>query len=377
MASGGDGGSDRLLVKIAIFGITMSIMATSMIVWFTSGSSDYDYDTINGYRNDLIEFAGASMVSETPWVLTGVYTPYIPADDASDILNHLDPDGWVYGESITDYAYLGEAANIKLDKGQVSNQLLTYGDPTKYEFKNGKTWWNGGNDFGIVVLNADFVKNAVNFFGGDISDDFGYEMASVTVNNWNYTGYRYTFDPTLPFSNGTSSKDGTLSIVWYDTGEDTGISGGLEVYGAKGKNQVLLAHYSVVDIINSYQSTGGYAQIYDFDFEGIHLNLSIRFDPNVYSNYPSLNEAWGDGAWSMAISSPSAGNFFDVENSNAFDMTAGSMFDTFIDIYTFSYPGFNNDPWYDVIMWLLIGLPMSLAMLCLTLRLVGGVFKIF
>ena len=111
-------------------------------------------------------------------------------------------------------------------------------------------------------------------------------------------------------------------------------------------------------------------------FEDTHLNLTIRFPPNVYERYASLMDAWNDGAWSMAISSASAGNFFDVENSDAFTLTAGSMFDTFIDIYTFDYP-YLGDSWSEVILWLLVGLPMTIAMLCVTARVVGGVFKIF
>ena len=78
----------------------------------------------------------------------------------------------------------------------------------------------------------------------------------------------------------------------------------------------------------------------------------------------------------MAISSASAGNFFDVENSNSFTNTAGSMIDTFIQIYTFSYPEF-KEPWVNVILWILVGLPMTMAMLLVTMRLVGGIFKIF
>mgnify|MGYP003307731408 CR=1 FL=1 len=78
----------------------------------------------------------------------------------------------------------------------------------------------------------------------------------------------------------------------------------------------------------------------------------------------------------MAISSASAGNFFDVENSNAFNVTAGSMLDTFVQIYTFEYPHFDNS-WMEFIMWILVGLPMTLGMLLITMRLVGGVFKIF
>lgn len=374
MASG-DGG-ERTLIKIAIFGIAMSLISTAMIVWYTSGSSDYDYDTINSYRNDLATFTGGNLTNDTPWILTAAYTPFIPSDvDTADIPDHIDQDGWLFGESIA-YDQIGKAADIRLDKNQISNQLLTVGDPTNYEYRNGKSWWNGGNQWGISLVDnewtMDFIQKHVVH-----DENWGYETTYITANNWNYTGLRFTFDPTLPFDQGASSKDGTLSLVWYDTGDDTGLSGGLEIYGSGAQKQVLLAKYSAVDIVNAYQSSSGYAQTFDFDFDGVHLNLSIRFDPDVYSRYPSLKEAWGDGAWSMAISSPSAGNFFDVENSNAFNMTSGSMLDTFIDIYTFQYPKFNNDPWIDVIVWLLVGLPMTLAMLCITMRMVGGVFKIF
>ena len=381
MAAGGDS-NDRLLVKIAIFGITMSIIATCMVTWYASGNPDYDYETINGYRADLVEFSGGALTNDTPWVLTGVYTPFVPSQVApEDIKYHIDPDGWLYGQKITNYPDLNESADIHLDKNYKSRTMLSVGNPYDYQYQNGKSWWNGGNDYGIVIADADVVRNFLNWsvFGPitDLDENWGYETVSGSANNWNYTGYRYTFDPTLPFAQGTSSKDGTLSIVWYDTGTDTGISGGLEVYGS-GNNgsQVKLAHYSAIDIIRAYQSSDGYAQVYDFDFEGIHLNLSVRFDPTVYAKYGSLMDAWNDGAWSIAVSSASAGNFFDVENSNAFNVTAGTMFDTFIDIYTFSYPEF-GDSWAEVILWLLVGLPMSLGLLCVTLRVVGGVFKIF
>ena len=79
----------------------------------------------------------------------------------------------------------------------------------------------------------------------------------------------------------------------------------------------------------------------------------------------------------MAISSPSAGNFFDVENTSTFTNTAGNMIDTFVQIYTFQVPEFENDPWANVILWLMCGLPMTFGMLLITSRLVGGVFKIF
>ena len=375
---------EKTLMKVAIFCIAMSIMTTCLFTLYVSGSSDYDYETINGYKTELTTFSGGQLVNDNPWVLNGVYTPFTPATVAlEDIPDHIERDGdrttgWLFGEKIENYAYLGQVADIKLDPNQKSNQLLTVGDPFNYEYRNGKSWWNGGNDAGITILNPDLVKWFSRNTGiGNIDDNYGYETISGSANNWNYTGYRYTFDPVLPFNSEASTKDGRLSLVWYQIPNDTGLSGALEIYGDKNHEQIKLGSISAADIVSTfYRSSEGYVHVFDFNFEGTHLNLTIRFDPTVYNTYDTLQAAWDDGAWSMAVSSVSAGNFFDVENSNAFNVTAGSMLDTFVQIYTFDYPHF-DDGWTEFIMWMLVGLPMTLAMLFITMRLVGGVFKIF
>ena len=376
-----DQGGEHALIKIAIFCIAMSMISTVLVTVYVSGSSDYDYDTISMYRSQLADFSGGQLVNDNPWVLSGCYTPFTPGSvPDSDIPDHIEDDngqsiGWLYGESIA-YSYIGEVAHIKLDPNQKSNQLLTIGDQTEYQYANGKEIWAGGNDYGIDL--SGWGRDIISFFGGEAGEDYGVIYASGMANNWNYTGYRYVFDPVLPFSSEGSSKDGRLSVVWYLIPGDTGLSGALEIYGAsKDQNQIKLGSISASEIITAFRSTSGYVQVFDFDFEGTHLNLTIQFDPTVYSSYSSLQSAWDAGAWSMAISSASAGNFFDVDNSNAFNATAGSMLDTFIDIYTFEYPHFNDNSWAEYLLWMLIGLPMTLAMLFITMRLVGGVFKIF
>lgn len=377
-----EGGGERTLIKIAIFCIAMSLISTALVTLYISGSSDYDYDTINAYRSELSEFSGGQLVNDNPWVLKGVYTPFTPGSiPDSEIPDHIEDDngqsiGWLFGENITDYPYLNEVAGIKLDPNQKSNQLLTVGNPLDYEFQNGKSWWNGGNEWGISLIDnrwtMDFIQEYI-----VKNDNWGYEVVSGTANNWSYTGYRYVFDPVLPFSDQGSSKDGRLSIVWYQIETDSGISGALEIYGAsKAQNQVKLGSISASEIMSAFRSTSGYVHVFDFDFEGTHLNLTIQFDPTVYNSYNTLQSAWDAGAWSLAISSASAGNFFDVENSNSFNATAGSMFDTFIDIYTFNYTKLNNS-WADFLLWMLIGLPMTLALLFITIRMVGGVTRIF
>ena len=374
-----EGGGERTLIKIAIFCIAMSMISTALITVYISGSSDYDYDTINSYKSQLADFSGGQLVNDNPWVLSAVYTPFVESTPASDIPNHIEDDngqsiGWLYGESIN-YAYLNEVVRIKLDPSQKSNQLLTVGNPVDYEYQNGKAWWNGGNEWGISLVDSFSLSVLQQIVG---NENYGYEYISGQANNWNYTGYRYVFDPVLPFNNQGSAKDGRLSLVWYQIPTDTGLSGALEIYGAtKDQNQIKLGSISAADIISAFRSSAGYVQVFDFDFEGTHLNLTIQFDPTVYNSYSTLQQAWDAGAWSMSISSSSAGNFFDVDNSNAFNATAGSMLDTFIDIYTFSYPEFTDNSWAQFLMWMLCGLPMTLALLFISLRLVGGVFKIF
>lgn len=379
----GDFSGENTLIKIAIFCIAVSMISTVMFTMYVDGSSDYDYDTISLYRSQLADFSGGQLVNDNPWVLSGVYTPFTPGTiPDNQIPQHIENDngqsvGWLFGDKITTYPYIGEVAGIKLDPSQKSNQLLTIGSPTDWEFENGREWWAGNNEYGIDLSN--FGKALIHFVKWDEDTSrYGIIYESGTANNWNYTGYRYVFDPVLPFSSESSSKDGRLSVVWYQIPTDTGLSGALEVYGAsKDQNQVKLGSISATEIISAFRSTAGYVQVFDFDFEGTHLNLTIQFDPTVYTNYSSLQAAWDAGAWSMAVSSASAGNFFDVDNSNSFNATAGSMLDTFIDIYTFKYTHFDDNEWAEFILWMLVGLPMTLALLFITIRLVGGVFKIF
>lgn len=380
-----DFGGEGTLMKVAIFCIALSVMSTCMFAFYAAGSSDYGYDAINKYKSDLVEFSGGQLTNDTPWVLSKVYTPFTPGSiPDSQIPIHIENDhgrgpGWLFGEDVTTYPYIGEASNIKLDPSQKSNQLLRAGAEINYQYQNGKQWWAGNNSFGIDLSNIG--KSLIRFFGNTPGEDYGVTYSSGSANNWNYTGFRYVFDPVLPFNDQASTKDGRLSLVWYQIPNDSGLSGALEVYGVGNGEVIRYGTISSADIVTAIQSTAGYVQVFDFNFEGTHLNLTIRFDPTVYSSYGSLQAAWDAGAWSMAISSASAGNFFDVEESNAFNATAGSALDTFIKIFTFSYTTNVGDaetqPWVSFIMWMIVGLPMTLGLLFITIRMVGGVFKIF
>ena len=356
-------GDTSTLMKTAVFGLAMSLMLTLglSIMLADDVDGDYDYDSIQGYRDELTDFTGESMLNSTPWVLTHVYTPYIDGD----IEDHVTDDHWLYGKDITDYsvnsvAQIGKSADIRLDVSQKSSVPITIDNPITFKVIDGKKWYYemGG------TLGQAFTAIAT-LMGKDL-----YNSHTETAKVWDYTGYRYVFDPTLPFaddsgSSKTSVRDGSLSIVWYSYGGQEGLSGGLDVYGG----DVHLASYAASDIIADYNSASSYASHYEFDFQGVVLDLYIRFDPDVIQSGTPLMQAWTEGKWSMAITSVSAGNFYDITGSTSFTSTAGSMIKTWKDIFTFSVPTIDN-PIMSMLIWLAVNVPMLIAMLCVTLRLV-------
>lgn len=380
----GYSGNDQTLIRIAVFGITVSIVCTVMIavVFASDTNGDYDFDTIQEYREDLSRFTGESMLNQTPWVLSAVYTPWFFEDGLE---GHITDDNWLYGEAITSadpdpededalyYPYIGKSSGIKLDPSQKSSILLSVGDDTyDYVYENGMQWW--AQHYGVAEYIALGPVGWLAHEGIiDLADVLGidkYTYDTKTVGTWNYTGYRYVFDPTLPFADAEtkSVKDGALSIVWYSFNGQEGLSGALDVYGG----DVLLASYSASDIISAYDSSSGYAIQYDFDFNGTVLNLYIQFDATAIESGVPLIEAWTTGQWSMAISSETVGNFLDIDGSTSYSVTGGSMIRTFIQIYTLSLPNIDND-WMNVILWLLVGLPMTLSLALITLRVMEAV----
>lgn len=379
----GYSGDSQVYIRIAAFGICMSVVCTAMIavIFAADTEGDYDFDTIQQYRDELSQFTGESMLNMTPWVLSYIATPWT-LDDGLE--GHITDDGWLYGELITSaeedpddptapyWSSIGKVDSIKLNPERKSSILISVGDDTyDYTYRNGLQWW--AQTYGIqeylAIGPVGWLAHEGIISLADILNIDKYTYDTKTVGTWNYTGWRYVFDPTLPFAdNEKSVRDGALSIVWYSYGGQEGLSGALDVYGGN----VLLASYSATDIIDAYNTGSGYAVHYNFDFEGAQLELYIKFDETAIENGVPLIEAWSSGQWTMAISSETVGNFLDIENSNSYSVTGGSMIRTFIQIYTLSLPNINND-WMNIILWLLVGLPMTLSLALITLRVMEAV----
>ena len=117
------GGNDSLQVGICVFCVVVSLV-TAMLVPILAPSYDtgYSYQEVFTERAELETFTGESMTSQTPWKLTGVYTPYVPGEKYT-----INEEGWLYGSEITDYKYLNKTTGIKLDPGQKSSMLFGQG----------------------------------------------------------------------------------------------------------------------------------------------------------------------------------------------------------------------------------------------------------
>ena len=362
LLGGGGGDSDGLLFKVAIFCTIITVVSTMLIGALLPGlQSDYSMDEIEYERKNVMTFTGDSITNSTPWKLTHVYTPFTYGSSYN-----IDDDGFIYGSEISDYSELGKTTDIKLNKNQTSASTLDTNKQTVSIEKKSFKWYYDPTTIGWLTIPYAAIYSSIT------NQDVEY-ITTETVNQdyqtFQHTGYRYVFDPMLPFNydgggDDVSTRDGSLSIVWYKFPGNSGIigsgiSGGLVIYGA---DQTIISNYSALDIIDGYNTNSGFASKYDFDFNGTRLFLNIRFDSDVINDSIPLDDAWNDGRWSLAITSSSAGNFIDIKNSTSFTDSLGGMVDTFIDIYTFDTPSIDN-PFYDFILWMLVIFPAELALM--------------
>lgn len=362
---GGEGSDSGVLISIAVFCTVMSVVSTLLIsALLPSVAMGYSFDDVERAREEVMAFTGESMTNNSPWELDSVYTPYQVGSAYK-----VDEDGFLYGDTV-DYPYIGEHANIKLDPDQKSNRTLNSGKlSVDVEERQLKTMYDPTKIGKWAFVNMSFqetLKDVLNLWGQKYDVDYvTTRTVEKTYQTWDYSGYRFVFKPMLPFSYvegedaDKAAADGSLSIVWYKVGDNEGISGGLVVYD---KNKTIISNYTAADIISNYNASSGLATKYNFTFEGTPIYLNIRFDADVLNESVPLDQAWSEGRWSLAITSPSAGNFLDLKNSTAFTTSLGSMVDTFTDIYSFDVPNVDN-AYYQLVLWLLVVFPAELALM--------------
>lgn len=348
------GGNDNLQVGIAVFCIVVSIMTAMMVPIFAPNyDTGYSYEEVYDERLALESFTGESMTSQTPWKLSGVYTPYVPGESYG-----ISEEGWLYGSSISDYEDIGKTTSIHLDPEQKSSMLFGQGTGTGVVEEN--KWYYSDGFWGDLAW-----KISSGFWGIFGVDASRTESVQAELPTWQYTGYRYEFDPMMTIqsnsdgSDKVAENDAKLSIIWYDVAGSQGISGGLVLYSDK--SQGIIANYSATDIIMNYDVNSTFASAYTFDFEGTEVNMYVQFDPSVINTGMELSDAWDQGLWTVAFSATSADNLFNIGESNTLSNSIGNILSTYADIFTFSIP--NMPLQWSMVLWVLCILPAEIVVL--------------
>lgn len=357
-------GDDSLQMRMFVWGFVLSIAISVLlpVMYPAAPSTGYTIEEIYAEREALEAYTGESMVNQAPFVLTHVYTPYVAGDEYK-----TTADGWLYGDELTDgngqpyYVpstatdnQIGMTKGIRLEPTAKSDVPLFQSDYKAAIATKNLKWYYTAADGSLNTLGG-----IAQFFGADV-----YETSTQTLPAWNFSGYRYEFDPMLRLNttDGADLKavsDATLSIVWYDLDGAEGISGGLVLYN--NITNGIVANYTAAEIIANYQATSATATSYSLDFEGTKVHMFIQMDPDVKVSGMDLETAWTEGRWTLAFTCASADAYMDITNSNSFAGSVGNILTTYTQLMTFNLPNISTE--YNLVLWAICVGPMAMAVL--------------
>ena len=304
----------------------MSLMVTVFGVANNPLNTD---EVLKGYY----DFTGAQPASESVWVLSGIYTPYGTDADGNPDPNRYGytEDGWLYGTSIntytpSQYGSTVQAYTVSKLSGEslTNNGVFRYTADTQYgDHKAGDLYTN---------VTMDVYKQSDIFFSPDLKKEttggfFYYE----------YTGYRYAFQPTADYNSISADGDAvpvirntsSLSLIWYNYYTSTGISGQLIISG----QDKSVAYLTAAEIITAFNSTTSTAK-FTLNFTGIPMNLYIRLDPTILNSGVSIKDCYELGYWSVMVTSKSADA--SAYTGADYGLNPANLWQTMVDLFTFN-----------------------------------------
>lgn len=285
------------------------------ITLFTDQTVEDETDELLG---DYRAFTGQSRSNEAVWCLTGIYTPY-----TGGTYGHTE-DGWLYGTKVRSY----EPSQIPA------------ADPTHYtvELQNGFYKYTaasegyGGHEVGdlYTAVCMDVSERSTIFFTQSGRQDDGQFFY------YDYTGYRYAFQPMANYEAQNSSgevvpivaKTTSLSLIWYSYYTAQGISGNLILSGSDAG----LSYIGASEIIRAYNDTTGTAT-FDMRFNGLDMHIYIRMIP-FYTQTMSIADAFNAGYWEVMVSSPSTDSRAYTNPGSSFSFY--NILDTVVKLFTFN-----------------------------------------
>lgn len=361
MAMGGNTSND-FVFGIVILAVAILFLLPTFIAVFVdktdSGEAAPEYmdEVLSGYNR----FTGSYPTNEEVWAITGIYTPVGVDANGDPTSNYAyTPDHWIFGARKVAYApsqFTGASSyQVNYDNG--------------FYFYNGNTL--DGHKAGDLYTS---VAMDVNQKSDIFFTPSGKRMSGE---NWyyEYNGLRYAFQPLSDYmykdSNGdlrkTTSSNTSLSLIWYSFydegvsqggGDRSGISGQLVLSGSDSG----VAYLTANTIVAAFNSANNMAK-FEMEFNGNLMNVYIKIKNEYTSLGYSVAECFDYGYWEIMVSSISTN--VNTYLSTDYSLNVYSIWDTFVDLFTFHMDDYNMSPEMGMVASLTISVVMYAALLAI------------
>lgn len=357
----GSGSTDTgFVVKVIVFALLLMFLVPlffSLFIPQVDNGEDTRYvDQIQQLEDEYYLATGRTVTATTEtWALTGIYEPFYGSSYG------ITEDGWIFGARIINYSpsqYTTDESvsgpNFRYDV-QYRDGLYYYTTVDSKD-KSHKV----GDLYTAVAMDNSHTSDIFFTPGGKTTTDKGYY--------YEYTGYRYAFQPLRPYHTYIGGVDTevepnstSLSLIWYQYSSLNGIAGQLTISGS----DTGLSYLSSADILREFnQST--YSSTFDLTFNNVAMHLTIRLDPIRIAEGKGVETCYNQGWWSVVVSSDAI--VTTSLNDASYDFNPNNVFDTLIKLLTFRIAeDYDIEGWQGIIASILVTMPLYACLITLAL----------
>ena len=357
---------NNFVVKSVIFCLAVTFLMTTMIsVFVPTNTVDGTQEISDKLLEDYHRFTGSSVTTETPWILDGIYTPYLGNTYG------YTTDGWLYGSKVTTYSPSQYA-------GTDDAYTVSY-DSTTHTFKytsaaTRDTSYSSGDVYSSVCMSKAYKSDV--FF-----TPAGKTMAGEHF-YYEYSGYRYALKPNTDIH--AVNQDGTeinvnrsttsLSLIWYEYNTSSGIAGQLVLSG----NDSGVSYLTANEIVNTFNSANNTAK-FKMSFNGVDLNVYIKINPYYTASGLSVEDCYNNGYWELMVTSTSVSAATYTNADYSFNIY--EIWNTLVDLVTFNTDNYDMSPAMGTLASLTINvcffaILVSLGLTCYPILIFAGIYAV-
>lgn len=352
----GGGNDSSWTFKSLIFSMAIMVLLPTFIsIYIPSYEIDVD-------RNELFdayyEMTGQEAQTKTAiWVLTGLYTPVEEGSTWG-----VTDDGWMYKTELKTWSpsqYKSTPQSYTVGKG--SDGVFRYaGNSRDYNETTG-TGHKEGDLYTMFSFDPQYM-----------SDIFFTESGRTVVGDnfyYHYSGVRAAFQPissyTILNQNGDRvpviATTTSLSLVWYQWYNQTGITGQLILSGSSGG----VAYLNGANIVSAYNSATNSATFPMVFNGGVNIDITVRLDP-MYLSTMTVQECYDAGYWSIMVTSQSADESAYTGTDNALNPV--KIFETMVDLFTFNYKDYGISDTMGIVCSIVFVMPLYATLITMALN---------